>query len=153
MWMSGQQKRPADPGEGQTGIVTLSDGEMAVLLDSERRGVEVYAPAGYHWTPEPGQRVLVIQGRGEIPCVAGVRQGSVRPKSVAVEAGHVSVSGEQVKVNGTALALSGGQVNIRADEDAAVACKNLDLQSQVYIRGELLEDFIRRIAAAVVGGA
>ena len=42
MWMSGQHKRPAEQGEGQTGIVTMSGGETAVLLDSERRGLQVY---------------------------------------------------------------------------------------------------------------
>ena len=62
MWLSGQHKRPAESGEGQTGIVTISGGETAVLLDRERRGLEVYSPAGYFWTPRVGQRVLVIQG-------------------------------------------------------------------------------------------
>ena len=51
MWLSGQHKRPAESGEGQTGIVTISGGETAVLLDRERRGREVYSPAGYFWTP------------------------------------------------------------------------------------------------------
>lgn len=51
MWLSGQQKQPSQSGEGQTGIVTMSEGETAVLLETERRGLEVYAPAGYHWTP------------------------------------------------------------------------------------------------------
>ena len=73
MWLSGQHKRPAEQSEGQTGIVTMSGGETAVLMDSERRGLQVYSPAGYRWTPRVGQRVLVIQGRGEIPCVVGAR--------------------------------------------------------------------------------
>ena len=67
MWLSGQQKRPTDSGEGQTGIVTMDGGETAVLLDCERRGLQVYSPGGYTWTPKVGQRVLVIQGQGEIP--------------------------------------------------------------------------------------
>lgn len=153
MWMGGQQKRPADPGEGQTGIVTMSDGELAVLLDSERRGVEVYAPAGYRWSPEPGQRVLVIQGRGEIPCVTGVRQGGARPQKVAIDAGQAAVSGDRISLSAeSALDLQGDKLNLRAGDKAAVEAKELDLRAQVYIRGELLEDFIIRIVAAAMGG-
>ena len=148
MWMGGQQKRPAAPGEGQTGTVTMSDGELAVLLESERRGVEVYAPAGYRWTPEPEQRVLVIQGRGEIPCVVGVRQGGGRPKQVTVESGRLSLKGSgSVDVSGGAVTVSGSSLEIDAGDDAGIKSEKLDLKAQVYIRGELLEDMIRRIAA------
>ena len=146
--MGGQQKRPVDPGEGQTGTVTLCDGELAVLLESERRGVEVYAPAGYRWTPEPGQRVLVIQGRGEIPAVVGVRQGDARPKQVTVEGGQLSLKGgSKISLSGGAVTVSGSSLGITAGGDAEVRSEKLDLKAQVYIRGELLEDFIRRIAA------
>lgn len=148
MWMGGQQKRPAAPGEGQTGTVTMSDGELAVLLESERRGVEVYAPAGYRWTPEPEQRVLVIQGRGEIPCVVGVRQGSGRPKQVTVESGRLNLKGSgSVDVSGGAVTVSGSSLDLSAGDDAEIKSEKLDLKAQVYIRGELLEDMIRRIAA------
>ena len=85
MWLSGQHKRPADQGEGQVGVITMSGGETAALLDCERRGLQVYSPAGYHWTPKVGQRVLVIQGKGEIPCVVGARQGGGRPDAVRSE--------------------------------------------------------------------
>ena len=123
MWLSGQQKRPADRGEGQTGIVTVGGGETAVMLDSERRGLEVYAPAGYRWTPEIDQRVLVIQGQGEIPCIVGVRQDSAQPQSVGISAKTVSVSGGTV-----------------------------DLQGQVLINGVPLETVITQIAAALLEG-
>lgn len=148
MWMGGQQKRPVDPGEGQTGTVTMSDGELAVLLESERRGVEVYAPAGYRWTPEPEQRVLVIQGRGEIPAVVGVRQGGGRPKQVTVESGRLNLKGSgSVNVSGGAVTVSGSSLGAEVGGDAEIKSEKLDLKAQVYIRGELLEDFIRRIAA------
>ena len=150
MWMGGQQKRPVDPGEGQTGTVTMSDGELAVQLESERRGVEVYAPAGYRWTPEPEQRVLVIQGRGEIPCVVGVRQGSGRPKQVTVEGGRLNLKGSsKLSLSSGAVAVDGQSMEIAVSGDADIESKNLDLKAQVYIRGELLEDFIRRV---VFGG-
>ena len=138
MWLSGQHKRPADCGEGQTGIVTVGGSETAVQLDSERRGLEVYAPAGYHWTPEVDQRVRVIQGQGEIPCIVGVRQDSGRPESVEVCANAVNVSGQDVSV--------------RAGGDAVVAGQSVDLQGEVLINGESLESLITRIAARLLGG-
>ena len=138
MWLSGQHKRPADQSEGQTGIVTMSGGETAVLLDSERRGLQVYSPAGYRWTPKVGQRVLVIQGRGEIPCVVGARQDGDVPGAVTVEAGELSLRGENVSVasRGGAL-LQGGRVDVRG---------------AVYVNGEKLETMIARIAMMVLGG-
>lgn len=138
MWLSGQHKRPADRGEGQTGIVTVGGGETAVQLDSERRGLEVYAPAGYRWTPEMDQRVLVIQGQGEIPCIVGVRQDSERPDSVEVCANTMRVSG--------------GDVSVQAEEDAVVAGQSVDLRGEVLINGEPLEAVITRILARLLGG-
>lgn len=132
MWLSGQQKRPAECGEGQTGIVTMTDGGTAVLLDSERRGLEVYAPAGYRWTPRAGQRVLVIQGRGEIPGIVGVRQDSAAPDRVSIEAGGLALRGETVKLT--------------AREEAEVQAEGLYLPAKVFIDGEPLEDYIIRIA-------
>ena len=131
MWLSGQHKRPNRCGEGQTGIVTVGGGETAVLLDSERRGLEVYAPAGYDWTPEVDQRVLVIQGQGEIPCIVGVRQDGARPQSVDIGAKAMSVSGQDVSVR------AGGTV---------------DLRGKVLVNGTLLEDVIAQVAARVLGG-
>lgn len=131
MWLSGQQKRPADFGEGQTGIVTMSGGETAVLLDRERRGLEVYAPGGYHWTPQAGQRALVIQGQGETPCVVGVRQGGGTPDSVGI---------------------SGRSVSLRAGGTATVAGQTVALQGGITVNGTPLEDYIARIVAGLLGG-
>lgn len=131
MWLSGQQKRPADQSEGQTGIVTMSGGETAVLLDSERRGLHVYAPAGYHWIPQVGQRVLVIQGRGEVPCVVGAKQGEGVPDRVRVQAKGLTLDGETV---------SAGRRDGR-----------IYLNGQVYVNGERLEDMIVRIAGGTAG--
>lgn len=138
MWLSGQQKRPADFGEGQTGIVTMSGGETAVLLDRERRGLEVYAPGGYHWTPQAGQRALVIQGRGEIPCVVGVRQGGGTPDSVGIGARSLELNGQSVSIESTgAVTVGGGEV---------------DLQGEILVNGEPLPEYIARIVAALLGG-
>lgn len=138
MWLSGQQKRPVEWGEGQTGIVTMSEGGTAVLLESERRGLEVYAPAGYRWTPQADQRVLVIRGQGEIPAIVGVRQGTPRPNAVDVEA--------------KALTLSGNQVGVFAQGAATVQGGRVNLNGTVYVNGERLEDLIARILAMLVGG-
>lgn len=138
MWLSGQQKRPADEGEGQTGIVTMSGGETAVLLDRERRGLQIYSPGGYNWTPKVGQRVLVIQGRGEIPCVTGALQGGGVPDRVSIQAKN--------------LALSGSTVSVISGQNAAVQGTRIDLNGQVYVNGETLEGLIQRILAGMMGG-
>ena len=182
MWLSGQHKRPADCGEGQTGIVTVGGSEAAVQLDSERRGLEVYAPAGYRWTPEVDQRVLVIQGPGEIPCIVGVRQDTARPDSVDICAKDLGVSGQDVSVqaeghvnihakavdvsgqnvsvqaeeHGTihakAVDVSGQDVSMQAEGDAVVAGQSVDLRGQVLINGEPLEVLIARIVMMLLGG-
>ena len=138
MWLSGQHKRPVDCGEGQTGIVTVGGDEAAVQLDSERRGLEVYAPAGYRWIPEVGQRVLVIQGPGETPCIVGVRQGSARPDRVDISAKDMSVSGQDVSV--------------QAERDTVVAGQSVDLRGEIFINGEPLEVVIARILDKLLGG-
>ena len=101
MWLSRQQKRLENSGGGQTGTVTSADGQVAVQLDSEVRGLPVYGPAGYAWTPGAGQEVLVVKGRGERPCVVGVKQGAPAA-AVTIEAGTVDLRGV-VLVNGVPL--------------------------------------------------
>lgn len=135
MWLSGQHKRPADQGEGQVGVITMSGGETAALLDCERRGLQVYSPAGYRWTPKVGQRVLVIQGRGEIPCVVGAAQGGV-PDAVTVEA--------------TSLSLKGNSVSVAAQGGAVVHGETVTLEGQVYVNEETLEELITRIVLAIL---
>ena len=103
MWLSRQQKRPHQAGEGQVGRVTIGGDHVAVLLDSERRGLEVYGPGGYRWKPGAGQRALVIQGRGEIPCIAGVRTDQAAPEQVTVE----SAGGGKLALDGADAGLSG----------------------------------------------
>lgn len=138
MWLSGQQKQPADPGEGQTGIVTMSGGELAVMLDCERRGLQIYGPAGYRWTPRVGQRVLVIQGKGEVPCVVGMRQDGTVPEKVDIRAGQLTAGGAAVLISGrSGVTLSGPRI---------------DLNGEVYVNGERLEDLIYRIVIAILSG-
>ena len=85
--------------------------------------------------------------------MTGVRQGGARPQKVAIDAGQAAVSGERISLSAeSALDLQGDKLNLRAGDKAAVEAKELDLRAQVYIRGELLEDFIIRIVAAAMGG-
>lgn len=102
MWLSGQQKRPNQFGEGATGTVTISGDGLAVQLESERRNLELYTPGGYQWTPKVGQRVLVLKNQGENPCVVGVKQGEDAPDEVTVEAGSIDLKG-QVLIDGIPL--------------------------------------------------
>jgi len=136
MWLSGQQKRPAEQGEGQVGIITMSGGETAALMDCERRGLQVYAPGGYRWTPKVGQRVLIIQGKGEIPCVVGARQDGDVPDKVTVEAKD--------------LALKGAWVNVSAQNNVTVKGRTIRLIGQVYVNDETLEELITRVVMKVL---
>lgn len=138
MWLSGQYKRPAEESEGQVGVITMSGKETAALLDCERRGLQVYAPAGYRWTPKVGQRVLVIQGKGEIPCVAGARQDGDVPDAVTVEAKDLKMRGDGVKIS--------------ASGDVVVEGENVRLDGQVYVKEETLEELIIRIVMMILGG-
>ena len=138
MWLSGQHKRPADQGEGQVGVITMSGGETAALLDCERRGLQVYAPAGYRWTPKVGQRVMVIQGKGEIPCVVGARQDGDVPNEVTVEARRLSLQGDETRVF--------------AQGDVIIQGENVRLDSQVYVKEETLEEMIARIVRLMLAG-
>jgi len=137
MWLSGQQKRPAEQGEGHVGVITMSGGETAALLDCERRGLQVYAPAGYCWAPEVGQRVLIIQGKGEIPCVVGARQGDGTPKQAGIQAERVTIRGSSVGISGQNGVSIGGGVH---------------LSGGVSIDGESLEQYIARVVGELLGG-
>lgn len=139
MWLSGQQKRPADQGEGQVGIVTMSEGDTAVLLDCERRGLEVYSPGGYTWKPKVDGKVLVIQGKGEIPCIAGALQGSEAPDEVGIEA---------IKE----LSLESEKITAKAESDIVATAENVRLMGQVYVKEETLEELIIRIVMMILAG-
>jgi len=102
MWLSGQQKRPPDHGEGQTGVVTIGGKRPAVQLDSERRELEIFSPAGFRWTPRVGQRVLVIKCQDETPCIVGAELTEEKLESLELAARKIDLQGE-VYINGMPL--------------------------------------------------
>ena len=125
MWLSGQHKRPADQGEGQVGVITMSGKETAALLDCERRGLQIYSPGGYTWTPKVDSRVLVIQG-SQVP--------------------------DQVGVKAKELSLEGEAVTVKSPGDVTAEGENIRLMGQVYVKEEKLEELIARIVMMILGG-
>ena len=85
-----------------------------------------------------GQRVLVIQGRGEIPCVVGARQDGGMPDKVGVAAKQLTLDGERV--------------NIAGRRGAGLQGERVDLDGEVYVNGEKLEELIARILMKLLGG-
>lgn len=73
MWMAKtpQTDPLAEPG-AELGQVALAGPPVGVALAGERRNVTVCLPGGYHWTPQPGQAVLVVKSGPEgSPCLVG----------------------------------------------------------------------------------
>ncbi len=95
MWLSKREEQEKKgPDHALTGPVTLAGNEVGAWLEGERRGVAVYAPGGYHWSPQVGDQVLVLKAgeRGEQPCAVGVAQsGGLSPGEILIEAGEASI--------------------------------------------------------------
>ena len=138
MWTSERRRElPVREPAAELGEVTLGGDPAGVSLGGERRGLEVYAPAGYHWTPQPGQRVLVIQGRGEVPCVVGARQDGGIPDRVDIRGRSAALSGETVTIEAETAAVQGGEV---------------DLKSEVFVQGMPLREYIAAIVREILAG-
>lgn len=118
MFLSKRERTERNGGGVGLGPVTVQGASAGVWMESERRGVTVYAPAGYHWAPALGEELLVLKAgeRGEKLCAVGVpaedealAAGEVRIKAgnAAVTLspdGRVEVTGE-LTVNGLAVVL------------------------------------------------
>lgn len=97
MWLSkreGAGAKSAGHARALTGPVTLPGKEIGAWLEGERRGVAVYAPGGYHWSPQIGDQVLVLKAgeSGEQPCAVGVAQSEeLSPGEVLIQGGTATV--------------------------------------------------------------
>lgn len=112
--MSRRERMRGPEGQALVGPVTVAGDPAGAFLEGERRGLEVYAPGGYHWVPGLGDEVLALKAgqEGEKPCLLGVpsRGEGLRPGEVLIRAGkstilltpegRVEIRG-RVTVNGT----------------------------------------------------
>ena len=123
MWTS-ERNRNLAVGEpaAELGTVTLGGDPAGVSLGGERRWLTVYSPGGYNWRPTAGEKVLVLKAgaEGESPCILGAPQTGqgLRPGEVR---------------------LTGGSCSIHLAQD------RLSLSGDLYINGERLEDYIRKL--------
>lgn len=130
MWLAQQQKRQTVQEDGAVGQVTLSGETLAVELDSERRGLCVYAPGGYRWRPAPGQKVLVLKADGD-PCVVGA------PSAGGLEPGEVGLN-------------SSGGASLRLDNQGRISMdRDVYVTGALYVGGTELTALIRAVAAQV----
>lgn len=115
MWIADRRESRRTEESAALGQVTLGGDPAGVFAGGERRWLPVYAPGGYRWRPQAGEKVLVVQaGQGhEAPCVVGARQseGELEPGEVRLTggtggvrlySGGVELTGG-VKVNGQSL--------------------------------------------------
>jgi len=132
MWLSKLGKENNRNRTAETGAVTLTGETVAVELDSERRGLPVFAPGGYYWRPKLGQKVLVLKTE-EGACVVGVPSDGVADGEVGMKA----EGGATVTLSGDGCVRLGPAVEIG---------------EVLTIGGEELEAKIRRIVAEMLSG-
>lgn len=128
MWLSRQGKENSREQTAETGSVTLTGETVAVELDSERRGLKVYAPGGYRWKPTLEQKVLVLK-TAEDTCIVGT------PIKSEVAEGEVGLYTD----TGTAVTLKqDGRIHMEPD---------VEIHGTLTVNGEDLETFIRRVVS------
>lgn len=114
MWIANrkQQERPGE-GAAELGTVTLAGEAAGVHLEVERRNVAVYAPRGYHWSPQREEESLVIScGEERRPCIIGMQspgEGPLGPGEVWISV--VPESGIHLKQDGSIALLGPVYVN------------------------------------------
>lgn len=130
MWLSKQQKQEGLEQPVDIGEVTMTGETVAVELDSERRGLAVYAPGGYRWRPSVGQKVLVLK-TGEGPCVVGA------PADGGLGDGEVGLSAP------------GGASVVLKNDGRVLLEQDVEITKTLTVEGEELKEMIRRIAIEV----
>lgn len=104
------------------GTVTQNQEVTGVLLEGERRELQLVSPSGYRWKPAVGQEVLVLQDGQAQQQIVGVMEDNSQ-----ITAGDVEI-----------YASGGAKINLSGDV--------LSLSGKIYVNGESLEDYIRRIS-------
>ena len=130
MWLSKQGKGFEPNRTVETGAVTLTGETVAVELDSERRGLPVFAPGGYNWRPKLGQQVLVLK-TGEGACVVGV-------PSEQVKDGEIGLKAE-----------GGAQVTLETEGRVKLG-PEVEIDGILKVSGEELETLVRRVVAGMM---
>lgn len=134
MWLAKQQKRGETQETGGVGKVTLAGETPAVELESERRGLSVYAPGGYRWRPALGQKVLVLKADGD-PCVVGAPSaGGLEPGEVALD----SSGGAGVRLDNQ------GRVTLGRDAAVTGTLYVGGMELRELVRGVVLEELVKR---------
>lgn len=132
MWLSRQQKQEKEEQAAASGLVTISGEKVAVEVDSERRGLSVYAPGGYHWRPAAGEQVLVVRTEDGL-CVVGT------PCVSDLDEGEVGLAGPD-----------GAEVSLKRD-GRVILTGDVKVDGSLRLGNETLEELVRRIAAEVAG--
>ncbi len=131
MWTSDRgRKRPVEEAAADLGQVTLSEEQMGVYLEGERRWTQVYSPGGYHWRPALEEQVLVLKAGSEReePCILGVEQKE------KLEPGEVSISSSE------------DRAQLRLTNRGELA-----LEGDVTVNGKALRKLIEEIVSEIVG--
>ena len=132
MWTSDRgRKCPVEEAAADLGQVTVSEEEIGVYLEGERRGARVYSPGGYHWRPALKEQVLVLKAGSEReePCILAVEQEE------KLEPGEVSIS-----------SAGRDQAQLRLTNRGELA-----LEGDVTVNGKALRKLIEEIVAEIVG--
>lgn len=128
MFLSKRESGARSGGSAALGQVTVQGNAAGVWLESERRGVTVYAPAGYHWAPALGEELLVLKAgeRGEKLCAVGVpvEDTELEAGEVRIKAGNAAVTlspDGRVEVTGR-LTVNGADVVLQQKAEEGAAC-------------------------------
>ena len=108
MWLA--EKAASGGGAAETaeiGVVTIGGDKPSVMLDGERRNVELLVFPGLSWKPAAGQQVLVLRA-GEEYFVCG---------APGAEGGEGLAAGELcLKSRGASVTVrNGGEIELRGD--------------------------------------
>jgi len=115
MWLSekaAQGTREPEPC-AEIGVVTSGGARPSVMLDGEKRAVELLSPGGVFWAPAEGEQVVITRCGGEL-FVSGSLRGNaaLRPGELCLDSG-------------------GGRIFLRPDG-------NIELAGTVNVKGLLL---------------